>query len=143
MIDPTTPETPSDSPAPSPAFGATLSERAGYAVLSVAGEIDMTTAHLLRSALDNAHRGRALVADMGGVTFFGAVGLTILLRATSAHPGTVAVVAPAGRVRRTIAAAGARSRLNLHDNLDSAVGSLVPAGGPLVTAVEPPCSAAS
>jgi anti-anti-sigma factor len=57
-------------------------------VLQVDGEIDISTADQLRAALEQAlSTSPNLVVDMGGVTFFDAAGLRVVLQAAASRNG--------------------------------------------------------
>jgi anti-sigma B factor antagonist len=58
-------------------------DRAGLAVMHVAGEVDVYTASSLRRelALHMAARAGDLIIDLGGVTFLDSTGLSVLVRA--------------------------------------------------------------
>jgi anti-sigma B factor antagonist len=57
-------------------------------VLQVDGEIDISTADQLRTALEKAlSADPTLVVDMGGVTFFDAAGVRVLLQVAAARNG--------------------------------------------------------
>jgi anti-anti-sigma factor len=61
-------------------------------VLQVDGEIDISTADQLRVALENALSADPnVIIDMGGVTFFDAAGLRVVLQAAASHDGAVPV----------------------------------------------------
>lgn len=57
-------------------------------VLQIAGEIDLATADVLRTALEEAFStDPTVVVDMAGVTFFDATGLRVVLQAAAARNG--------------------------------------------------------
>lgn len=58
-----------------------ISERDGVVVVSIAGELDMATVRKVDPVLDDAiTRGKSVVIDMSGLTFFASTGLTVLAR---------------------------------------------------------------
>ncbi|MCB0970970.1 MAG: STAS domain-containing protein [Acidimicrobiales bacterium] len=56
----------------------------GGVLLSLAGEIDLSSAHLLVDSIDAAHEGgaRTIVLDFSGVTFVNSTGLGAMVAAT-------------------------------------------------------------
>jgi anti-sigma B factor antagonist len=80
-------------------------------VLYLTGEIDLTTTHVLVSAVDSAiDRGaRSVAFDLGGVTFFGSSGILSLLHARDRLTATgvsMTITEMSRPVRRAMAAAG-------------------------------------
>ncbi|MFI5761789.1 STAS domain-containing protein [Streptomyces sp. NPDC051563] len=67
-----------------------VSALAGTMLLTVSGEIDLDTAPQLQDAVDAARPGpgRSLLLDMSGVDFCDCSGLTVLMRAGAANPGS-------------------------------------------------------
>jgi anti-anti-sigma factor len=87
-------------------------------VLSVAGEIDIATANILRSALERALESgsREIWVDLGEVTFMDSSGLNALVRAdhdVAGHHGRLTVICPTGPVRRTLELTGLVHELNV------------------------------
>jgi anti-anti-sigma factor len=65
-----------------PALSLSLTSQGDTAVIAVAGEIDIDTAHLLTEIVDPVSADLScVVIDMANVTFFSAAGLNALLRA--------------------------------------------------------------
>jgi anti-anti-sigma factor len=58
-----------------------LAAAEGVSVFALRGELDYAAAGRLRALVDGAHSGRALVLDLGGVTFVDSSVLKELLRA--------------------------------------------------------------
>ena len=90
------------------------------AVLSVAGEIDMTTAPALQGAIESA-AGRAFDVwlDLTATTFMDSSGIHILSRARARLAeanGRLAVICPNGPVRRVLSLTGLDQFLELHSN---------------------------
>ena len=58
-----------------------ISQGPGCAVVSVAGEIDLSTEHVFRDALASVLAGGAVrvVVDLAGVTFMSSTGIGVLL----------------------------------------------------------------
>jgi anti-sigma B factor antagonist len=96
-------------------------------VLSVAGEIDLVTAPDLESALVrelSSGAGR-LVVDLSGVTFFGSLGLAVLIRtveATPARPVELRLVVNRV-VLRTMELTSTVDLFALYPGVDAAVGA--------------------
>lgn len=88
------------------------------AVLSVAGEIDMTTAPALQGAIQSA-AGRAFEVwlDLTATTFMDSSGIHVLSRARTRLAeanGRLAVICPNGPVRRVLSLTGVDQFLELH-----------------------------
>lgn len=99
------------------------SSRSGACVVvSVTGEIDITTADQLREALEPTGADqRVPVVDLSGVEFMGSVGLSVLLTlAARAEPERVRVVVSTP-ARRPIEITGLDQVLALFDTLDAAL----------------------
>jgi stage II sporulation protein AA (anti-sigma F factor antagonist) len=79
----------------------------GTMVIVVAGEVDLSNAGRLTETLDNAASSnpRALVLDLGGVTFIDSSGLHALLGASGRVP-SVRIRRPSRQVRRLLEVAG-------------------------------------
>jgi anti-sigma B factor antagonist len=92
------------------------------AVVAVSGEVDLATVPELRAALEDALDSGAdeLWLDLGATTFMDSSGLHAVLdsqaRAT-ALGRHMAIVLPAGPVRRLFELTGYRERLAVHDAL--------------------------
>jgi anti-anti-sigma factor len=76
--------------------------------LQLDGEIDLSTADALRAAIDEATAADPrIVVDMGGVTFFDAVGLRVVLQAAAARNGAGPLrLVNAARVERVLEIVG-------------------------------------
>jgi len=68
-------------PGPTDLLTVSLVMSQGTAVLTARGEVDLYTAPVLRSALDEAfdHDPSSIVVDLTGITFFASSGLSVLL----------------------------------------------------------------
>ena len=80
-------------------------------VLDVQGEIDVATAGMLRSALEEALESgrRDIWVDLSEVTFMDSSGLKMLAQAdhdVAGHNGRLTVICPTGPVRRTLELTG-------------------------------------
>lgn len=73
-------------------------------IVTVHGEIDMASAPLLQSALDEVLRGTppAVVVDMSNVGFLGSAGLSVLVAASETAGSGVLRVVPSDAARRPI-----------------------------------------
>jgi anti-sigma B factor antagonist len=94
-------------------------------VLTVVGEVDMTTAPALAQALDGLPRTTSrVVVDLTGVTFLDSSGLSVLARAQkdlAANDTPLSVVAPpSSAVRRVIEITQLDGTLSLLESLDDA-----------------------
>jgi stage II sporulation protein AA (anti-sigma F factor antagonist) len=108
-------------------FPATWSGRT--AVITVAGEIDLTNAERLRDALLSALNAGALglVVDLTATTFLDSAGITALVRASRRADATgatvrLAVTAPA--VLRVLGLVGIDQSIQVHPGVPAAVASL-------------------
>jgi anti-sigma B factor antagonist len=92
----------------------------GVAVVSVSGEVDVSTCGVLRSALlrvvtDENYRG--LVLNLAGVTFIDSAGIGVLVgvwRRVSAIDGGLAVAMPSPQVQRVLNATGLTKVLSVY-----------------------------
>jgi anti-sigma B factor antagonist len=83
----------------------------GYAVVSVAGEIDAGTECKFRDALTSglAHGALRIVVDLAGVTFLGSTGIGVLMgtrRVLAAEGGSLVLAAPHGDVAQVLSLTG-------------------------------------
>jgi anti-sigma B factor antagonist len=104
-----------------------LSATDSTVVVSVAGEVDMLTAHDLWVTVDRAISeadGRPVTIDLNGVLFFGSRGVAALERAAaSARRGNVALrvaIAPGRPARRILELTGLERILTLSDTVGDA-----------------------
>lgn len=99
------------------------------AVVTAAGEIDLTNAEGLRDALLSALNdgARGLVVDMTGTTFVDSAGVTALVRASrraSATESTVRLAVTAAPVLRVLNLVGIDQMIEVHPSVSAAVASL-------------------
>jgi anti-sigma B factor antagonist len=99
--------------------------RDGAAVVSVGGEIDLSTAPVFEGAISQAldHRPAVLAIELSKVTFMASVGLRILA-ATNEKVGEttrIAVVADNAAASRPIQLTGLDSVVALYPSLDAAL----------------------
>ncbi|MEV0245059.1 STAS domain-containing protein [Nocardia sp. NPDC050712] len=93
-------------------------------ILTIGGEVDILTAPQLARALDlavAAHPSRIL-ADLSGVLYMGAAGLTVLLRAhAAAGPHTVFAVIANGAAARPLRVTDVDSAFAVYPNRETAL----------------------
>jgi anti-sigma B factor antagonist len=84
--------------------------RPGYVLVTVSGEVDVTTAGQLRGRLEGpAGGGRQVIIDFSGVTFIDAAGVGVLAGAAAraaARGGSLRLAAAGRQVRRVLALTG-------------------------------------
>jgi len=88
-----------------------VSHGAGYAVVAVAGEIDIVSQGQFRDRLSLVLAGdvRRLAVDLSGVTFMASAGLAVLTglhRAMTAEGGSLVLVSPRGEVAQIVSLTG-------------------------------------
>ena len=105
---------------------ATVDSGTGATMLTVAGEVDMLTAPVLRQRLDE-HFGadRApIIVDLSRVEFFGSTGLAVMVETqqrASAEGRDFALVAGTLVVRRALEVTRLAAVLPVYDGLDQAL----------------------
>jgi len=109
-------------------LGLEVSERNGWAVLAVSGEVDVATVPRLREQLHSlvAQGSHRIVVDLEGVEFLDSTGLGVLvgaLKRVRAHDGELRLVCTQSRVRKVFEVTGLTKVFSLHDSLDDAVAS--------------------
>jgi anti-sigma B factor antagonist len=103
-----------------------VTERSGWSVLRVGGEIDVATAPRLREqliTLVNEQRYH-LVVDLTDVDFLDSTGLGVLigaLKRVRTHEGDLRIVATANRVVKVFDITGLDQVFSIHPDLDSAL----------------------
>ncbi|MFB8003901.1 STAS domain-containing protein [Nocardia sp. NPDC056000] len=99
-----------------------LDDDAANPVVTVSGEIDVTSAPMLERVLRQAlaTNPRTVVVDMAGVSFLGSAGITVLAAAAQQCRELPRVVA-SYPVRRPLEITGADTLFVLCDNLDTAL----------------------
>jgi anti-sigma B factor antagonist len=102
--------------------------RPGYTVITLAGEIDVTTAPRLRKRLTAlASSGRPVVADLNQASFLDAAGLGVLAAAAQQAAdsgGSLHVVSARHQVRRILTLTGMDQQLSLAPTQAAALASL-------------------
>jgi anti-sigma B factor antagonist len=103
----------------------------GYAVVAVAGEVDIVTVTRLRERLfELAASGRTLVVDLDQVSFIDSAGLAALVgaaRRAAAHGASLQVVCTRPRTRQLFRLTGLDGPVPLARTLDGALESLAAA----------------
>jgi len=97
----------------------------GYAIVTAAGEIDISTVTPLRERLfDVAASGAPLVVDLEQVSFIDSVGLAILVGAANravAHGGSLRVACALPKIRQLVQLTGLDRQIPLTRTLDEAL----------------------
>ncbi len=105
-----TPPPPRSAELCEPIMSVELSIEGRVTVLAVAGEVDMSNAHLIVELAEAALRERPdLVLDLSAVTFFGAHGISALLRVQAAAAragGSCVLRSPSAFVQYVLAVSG-------------------------------------
>ena len=96
-----------------------------YAIVTAAGEIDISTVTLLRECLfEVAVSGAPLVVDLEQVSFIDSVGLATLVGAAKraeAHGGSLQVACALPKIRQLVHLTGLDCRIPLARTLDEAL----------------------
>jgi anti-sigma B factor antagonist len=108
------------------------SELRGAPGVAIRGEIDIAAVPELEHALDVAilESTGAFVLDLSGVEFLDSTGLRLVLRwraLLAREERALAIVCPAGPVRKLFEVAGIADLLFLYDSREAAAAALVPA----------------
>lgn len=118
----------SDIPLHTPALDVTTQQRGPTVIVTVRGEIDLSTGggleRELHQALAATKPPNPLVADLGEVSFIGSSGLAVLVelsRLAEQRGSALRVVSARRAVCRPVEAAGLREVLRLHPTLESAL----------------------
>ena len=109
-------------------LGLDVSERDGYTVLAVRGEVDVYTAPALRDRIaDLLDSGQQqLVIDLGGVEFLDSTGLGVLvagLNRAREVGGSLSLVCPQERVLKLFRITGLDEVFTVHSTVDEALAS--------------------
>jgi anti-sigma B factor antagonist len=103
----------------------------GYAIVAVAGEVDIATVSRLRESLvELTASGRTLVVDLDQVSFIDSSGLAALVGAAkraAAHGASLQVVCAGPRTRQLFRLTGLDAQVPLARTLDGALESLAAA----------------
>lgn len=113
-------------------LGLDVTERNGWAVLAVRGEVDVYTAPQFREQLiqlvEQGHR-RVLV-DLEGVEFLDSTGLGVLvggLKRVRSHDGELALVCTQRRILKVLEITGLTKVFSIHPSVEAATAGDAPA----------------
>ena len=103
-----------------------VSERDGWAVLAVGGEVDVATAPRLREKLIELVNGgrHRIVVDLGAVEFLDSTGLGVLvgaLKRVRTHDGDLYLVCTEQRILKVFEITGLTKVFSIHNSVDAAV----------------------
>ena len=107
-------------------LGLDVTERNGYAVLAVFGEVDVYTAPNFRERLiELVSEGKhQIVVDLEGVDFLDSTGLGVLvggLKRLRSHDGDLSLVCTQSRILKVFEITGLTKVFAIHDSVDAAV----------------------
>ena len=107
-------------------LGLDVSDRNGYAVLAVSGEVDVATVPRLREQLHGlvAQGSNKIVVDLDGVDFLDSTGLGVLvgaLKRVRSNDGDLYLVCTQSRIRKVFEVTGLTKVFALYDSVDEAV----------------------
>jgi anti-sigma B factor antagonist len=107
-------------------LGLDVSERGGYSVLAVSGEVDVATVPRLREQLHGlvAEGHTRIVVDLDGVDFLDSTGLGVLvgaLKRVRSNDGELSLVCTQPRIRKVFEVTGLTKVFTLYDSVDEAV----------------------
>ncbi len=107
-------------------LGLDVSERDGYSVLAVSGEVDVATVPRLREQLHGlvAEGNIRIIVDLDGVDFLDSTGLGVLvgaLKRVRSNDGELALVCTQPRIRKVFEVTGLTKVFALYDSVDEAV----------------------
>lgn len=108
-------------------LGLEATERNGFAVLAVRGEVDVFTAPRLRERLvEMVSQGhRQVVVDLEGVDFLDSTGLGVLvggLKRLRSHEGDLTLVCTQRRILKVFEITGLTKVFRLYDDVEAATG---------------------
>src|ERR687893_2887603 len=109
-------------------LGLDVTERDGYAVLSVHGEVDVYTAPRFRERLiELVTEGRhQIIVDLQGVDFLDSTGLGVLvggLKRLRSHDGDLVLVCTQSRILKVFEITGLTKVFAIHATVDEATGA--------------------
>jgi anti-sigma B factor antagonist len=107
-------------------LGLDVTERDGWAVLAVRGEVDVYTAPRFRERLiELVSQGKHhIVVDLQGVDFLDSTGLGVLvggLKRLRSHDGDLVLVCTANRILKVFEITGLTKVFAIHESVDEAV----------------------
>src|SRR6059058_5233723 len=108
-------------------LGLDVTERNGYAILAVRGEVDVYTAPRFRERLiELVSEGRhKIVVDLEAVDFLDSTGLGVLvggLKRLRSHDGDLTLVCTKSRILKVFEITGLTKVFSIYDSVDAAVG---------------------
>jgi len=107
-----------------PDFSVDVEQSGQWSVVSVTGEIDLSTSPALRASLEDAiAKNSSVVVDLSGVTFLDSTGLGDLVRAREAllsKDGQLHLVVTQPRIRRVLEITGLNEVFYIHETLAAA-----------------------
>ncbi|HZU73318.1 MAG TPA: STAS domain-containing protein [Acidimicrobiales bacterium] len=108
-------------------LGLDVTERNGFAVLAVRGEVDVYTAPRLRERLvELVSQGhQKVVVDLEGVDFLDSTGLGVLvggLKRLRSHDGDLTLVCTQRRILKVFEITGLTKVFSIHDSVEAATG---------------------
>jgi anti-anti-sigma factor len=113
---------------PVPGFAVTTQELDGAMLLSVVGEVDMSTAPTLAEHIDPDYDAvrtavQTLVVDLSLVPFFSSSGIAVLVEAQTrlAEKNIELRIVPSAVIRRALQLVGVAETLSLYHNLSDAL----------------------
>jgi anti-sigma B factor antagonist len=102
-----------------------IRQEQGYAIVTVAGEIDISTVTRLRERLfERATSGTPLVVDLDQVSFIDSVGLAVLVgtaNRAAEHGGSLQVASGRPKIHQLLRLTGLDRRIPLAWSLDEAL----------------------
>lgn len=111
-----------------PDLEVTVQEEDGIAVITPAGDVDVTSAYRLRDAIDRVLASGLcwLVVDLRGVPFMDSTGLGVLigrLKVVRARRGSIRIVVTSPRMLRVLSITGLDTVFPLHETVVEALAS--------------------
>jgi len=109
-------------------LGLDVTERDGWAVLSVQGEVDVYTARRFRERLiELVSQGKhKIIVNLEGVDFLDSTGLGVLvggLKRVRSHDGELVLVCTKSRILKVFEITGLTKVFAIHDTVDAAIAS--------------------
>ena len=106
-------------------LGLEVTERNGYSVLSVRGEVDVYTAPKFRERLiEMVSEGKhQIIVDLEGVDFLDSTGLGVLvggLKRLRSHNGDLLLVCTQSRILKVFEITGLTKVFSIHDSVEAA-----------------------
>jgi len=102
-------------------FSITTASRNGAAIVSVSGELDITTAWQLEDAILACDGNKPVIVDITALTFIDSSGVHVLLGERSSHRPKALVVEPESHIARVLDIVSANQVLHLYPDLETAI----------------------